>query len=61
MTVLIVNAYSVRNRGDAAIVRGLIATLRQLGHITSQSLRGDGERTLTSGSLLGRIPSCRRS
>jgi polysaccharide pyruvyl transferase WcaK-like protein len=31
MTVLIVNAYSVRNRGDAAIVRGLIATLRQLG------------------------------
>ena len=61
MTVLIVNAYSVRNRGDAAIVRGLIATLRQLGHDHIAVAPRGWRQTLTSGSPLGRIPSCRRS
>ena len=54
MTVLIVNAYSVRNRGDAAIVRGLIATLRQLGahHIAvaPRGWRADADEWLALGA-----------
>ena len=54
MTVLIVNAYSVRNRGDAAIVRGLIATLRQLGArhiaIAPRGWRDDADEWLALGA-----------
>ena len=54
MTVLIVNAYSVRNRGDAAIVRGLIATLRQLGThriaVAPRGWRHDADEWLALGA-----------
>jgi polysaccharide pyruvyl transferase WcaK-like protein len=54
MTVLIVNAYSVRNRGDAAIVRGLIATLRQRGAhhiaIAPRGWRADADEWLALGA-----------
>ena len=55
MTVLIVQAAeSVRNRGDAAIVRGLIATLRQLGAhhiaIAPRGWRADADEWLALGA-----------
>jgi polysaccharide pyruvyl transferase WcaK-like protein len=46
--VLVVNAYSVENRGDAAIVAGLIAILRDVGAVrvtvSARGWRGESER-----------------